>query len=218
MKLQFNAHLRFWLVVVLLLATAGFLRSRSGAENLPPHQELASFPLQIGDWNGREILISDDIRKILGDGDFMQRSYFRSSREPGVDLFIGYFPTQRTGSTIHSPKNCLPGAGWVPVESRNVPLRWPDGKTKMVNRYVIQRGLNRQLVFYWYQSHDRVVASEYWAKFYMMADAIRMNRTDGALVRFITPLAPGESADAGQNRILGFTQEVLPLLRTFIPS
>ena len=213
-----SAHLRFWVVVLLLLATAGFLRSRSGAENLPPRQELASFPLQIGDWKGREILIADDIRKILGDGDFMQRSYYRSSSEPAIDLFIGYFPTQRTGSSIHSPKNCLPGAGWVPVESRNVALLWPDGKTGLVNRYVIQKGLNRQLVLYWYQSHDRVVASEYWAKFYMIVDAIQLNRTDGALVRFITPLAPGESADEGQKRILACTQQVLPLLRPFIPS
>ncbi len=209
--------IRFWIVLALLVATIVFLRSRSGAEVLPPRKELASFPIEIAGWKARQILITDDIRKVLGDGDFMQRVYYRSPSDPVIDLFIAYFPTQRSGSTIHSPKNCLPGSGWVPVESAGTTLLRSDGRTLHVNRYVIQKGLNRQLVIYWYQSHDRVVASEYWAKVYMVADAIRLNRTDGALVRFITPLLPEESAADGQERIGGFVGRVLTSLEQYIP-
>ena len=207
----------FWIVVAMLLGVTVFLRTRSGAEDLPPRSELSVLPLTLGEWQGRQFLIADDIRKILGEGDFMQRSYRRSADEPYVELFIAYFPTQRTGSTIHSPKNCLPGAGWVPVESSQISLQRPDGTIIHVNRYVIQKGLSRQLVTYWYQSHGRVVASEYWAKFYMVADAIKLNRTDGALVRFITYLPQGESVETAQARIGALAKYVLPLLDQYIP-
>lgn len=208
---------RFWAVILLLVGTMAFLRSRSGAENLPPRTLLDSFPTQLGDWQGRQIYIAEDIRKILGDGDFMQRVFRRSPLEPHMELFIAYFPTQRTGSTIHSPKNCLPGAGWVPVESIHVPLTRPDGKVVSVNRYVIQKGNNRQLVMYWYQAHERVVASEYWAKVYLVVDAFRLNRTDGALVRCMTPLFQGESADSGQRRVESFLGLLFPALPEYIP-
>lgn len=213
-----QGSVRLWIVLALLLGTTAFLRARSRAENLPPRSELDTFPLQIGEWQGKQIFISDDIRKILGDGDFMQRVYRRSPEEPYIELFIAFFPTQRTGSTIHSPKNCLPGSGWVPVESLRVPLKNPEGKRISVNRYVIQKGNNRQLVMYWYQSHDRVVANEYWAKAYMVADAIRLNRTDGALVRFISPLMSDETPQHGQERIESFVESVLPVLPEYIPN
>jgi EpsI family protein len=209
---------RFWMLVVMLIGVTLFLRSRTGAENVPPRRELASFPLQVGEWKGREFLISEDIREVLGDGDFLQRTYRRSPDEPYIEFFIAYFPTQRTGSTIHSPKNCLPGSGWLPIESAHVPLRRPDGVTISVNRFIIQRGTNRQVVLYWYQSHDRVEASEYWAKFFLVADAIRLNRTDAALVRFITPQASGESIESAQGRATSFIEVVLPILPEFIPK
>jgi EpsI family protein len=208
---------RFWVALLLLVGTTVFLRSRSGAENLPPRTALDSFPTQLGDWQGRQIYIAEDIRKILGDGDFMQRVFRRSPAEPSMELFIAYFPTQRTGSTIHSPKNCLPGSGWVPVESFHVPLLRPDGKVVSVNRYVIQRGSNRQLVMYWYQAHERVVASEYWAKVYTVADAIHLNRTDGALVRVITPMMENEGSADAQKRADEFIQLILPILPEFVP-
>lgn len=208
---------RFWLVVVLLVGTAAFLRSRSHAESLPPRRPLDSFPPQLGDWQGRQIYIADDIRRILGDGDFLQRIYRESLDQPHVEVFVAYFPTQRTGSTIHSPKNCLPGSGWVPVESQTVPLTRPDGKVVRVNRYIVQKASNRQLVLYWYQAHDRVVASEYWAKVYMVVDAFRLNRTDGALVRLITPLGTAESPESGQKRIEDFLAALFPVLPDYIP-
>lgn len=209
---------RFYLLVFLLAITAVFLRSRSRAEVLPQRSQLSSFPVQVGEWTGREVAISDDFLRILGNGEFLHRIYASPSGTTPVDFFIAYFPSQRTGSTIHSPKNCLPGAGWVPVESTHLPLIKPDGQTIVVNRYVIAKGPDRQLVLYWYQSHGRVVASEYWAKFYLVADAIHLNRSDGALVRIMTPLAPEESVDHGQQRALQFGQLFLPTLDEYIPQ
>ncbi len=216
-QLSRAASWRFYLLALLLAMTVVFLRSRSRAEVLPQRSQLSSFPLQVGEWMGRDVAIADATRKILGDGEFLHRTYVSSSGMTPVDFFLAYFPSQRTGSTIHSPKNCLPGAGWVPVESTHLPLRKPDGQTIFVNRYVIAKGTDRQLVLYWYQSHGRAVASEYWAKFYLVADAIHLNRSDGALVRIMTPLAPEESVDHGQQRALQFGQLFLPTLDGFIP-
>ncbi len=200
-----------------MLGTAAFLRSRSTGEALPPRTELDRFPEQLDDWKGQRIYIADDVRKILGEGDFMQRVFYRSPGDPAIELFIAYFPSQRTGSTIHSPKNCLPGAGWVPVESLHIPITRPDGSGISVNRYVIQKSNSRRLVIYWYQAHHRVVASEYWAKFFMVADAFRLNRTDGALVRTVTSLSESESPADGQKRVETFLASLFPVLPQYIP-
>jgi EpsI family protein len=153
---------------------------------------------------------------VLGDGEFVQRSY-QTGAQSWFDLFVAYFPTQRTGSTIHSPQNCLPGSGWTPVEFNRIPLQRPGGGSISVNRYVIAKGLDRRLVLYWYQSHGRAVASEYAAKFYLVADSIRLNRSDGALVRIVTPIKLGETESSAESRAVAFTQSFLPLLDSYIP-
>jgi EpsI family protein len=209
--------LRLFLAVALLAGTTFFLQLRSRAELLPAHEDLASFPKQLGDWTGRDLPIEPDISEVLGAGVFLLRDYARAPNEPSVNLFVAYFPSQRMGSSIHSPKNCLPGGGWMPLESSRMLLSRPDGKTVTVNRYVIARGLDRQLVLYWYQAHGRVVPSEYWAKFYLVADAIRMNRTDGSLIRVLSVLDRGETVEEAQLRELAFTGQVLPLLDRYIP-
>ena len=134
-----------------------------------------------------------------------------------MDLFIAYFPSQRTGDTIHSPKHCLPGAGWLPIESQRITISLPGESPHFANRYVIAKGNDRQLVLYWYLAHNRAVASEYWAKFYLVADAMRLNRSDGALFRVTTPLQAGEAADSAQERLLSLAGETTPLLSRYIP-
>ncbi len=213
-----NALLRFLVVLALLAGTALFIHSHSQAENLPPRMQLTELPLMLGNWSGTDVPISDDVREILGPGNFVQRVYRRASEEPYVDLFLAYFPTQRTGATVHSPQNCLPGAGWVPVESGRIHLPQPDGRIATVNRYVIAKGSERQLVVYWYQAHARITASEYWAKFYLVADSIRLNRSDGALVRVITPLVEGEEPDKAQQRATEFLRDLTPILSAYIPN
>ena len=207
-----NANFRLAVVLVLMLGTAAFLRSRTGPELSPSRKTLDQFPDQLGEYQSRQIYISEDIQKVLGHGDFMQRIFRRPADNMAIELFVAYFPTQRTGSSIHSPKNCLPGSGWVPVESRRVSLERPGGTVITVNRYVIRKSSARQLVVYWYQAHDRVVASEYWAKYYMVADAFSLNRTDGSLVRLITSLDQSESAEDGQKRLESFLSSLFPVL------
>jgi EpsI family protein len=159
-----------------------------------------------------------DVLAILGPGDFLLRVYRDpQTHQPPVNLFIAYFPSQRTGDTIHSPQHCLPGAGWAPVENRRMDLSMPGHAPFPVNRYLIAKGDSKQVVLYWYWAHDRGVASEYWAKFYLVADSIHMHRSDGALVRIITPLLPGETADAATERLLPFANQVTPLLDGYIP-
>jgi hypothetical protein len=134
------------LVAAVLLAAAAFLRTRTQAEQLPPREQLASFPMRVGDWTGREVGVSEAVRDFLGDGDFMDRVYLRRPEEPYVDLYIAYFPTQRTGNTIHSPQNCLPGAGWTPVERGRVVLKGPMGETVRANRYIIAKGSGERVL------------------------------------------------------------------------
>jgi EpsI family protein len=134
-----------------------------------------------------------------------------------VDLFLAYFPSQRANETPHSPQHCLPGSGWNPEENIRVTLSQPTHRTFFANRYVISKAGDRRLVLYWFWAHDRGVASEYLAKYYLVKDAILMNRSDGSLVRLVTPMLPGETADAAELRLLPFTSAVVPLLDNYIP-
>ena len=214
-------RLRSWLhflpPALLLAVAAAFLQVHRGAERTVPREELVNFPLQVGDWVGTNLGLDPSVREILGDGDFLSRIYQRSGEAPYIDLFLAYFPTQRTGTTVHSPQHCLPGAGWLPVDHSLIQLPRPDGPPLAVNRYLIAKGLDRQLVLYWYQSHGRAISSEYWAKFYLVADSMRMNRSDCALVRVVTPLAQSESIAAGQQRVVEFAEGMLPSLDRYGP-
>ena len=177
--------------------------------------------MQVAEWHGQqEPPFTDDILKVLGVDDYLVRVY--SAPPPdraGVGLYIGYWGTQRQGDTIHSPLNCLPGSGWEPLEKQRVQLRTPNGPV-MVNELVIEKGLDHQLVLYWYQAHGRVVASEYWGKTYLVLDALRLNRTDGSMIRVITGL--GDNPKQGRPRATAiahaFAEMVLPMLGPYVPS
>jgi EpsI family protein len=211
-------NLRFWTVAVLLTGAALLLHLRSNVDRNPPSAPLAQFPVRLNGWIGTDQLIDQETRDVLGAGDFLSRIYAQSGQRAPISLFIGYFPSQRTGQTIHSPKNCLPGAGWVFESSSAIDLVDAAGKPHRVGEYIIANGDARQFVLYWYQAHGRSVASEYMAKMYMVADAMRMNRTDGALVRVITPMIPGEETAVARERAENFSRQIAPLLSRFIPD
>ena len=208
---------RFLVAALLLLGTAILLQARARSEIYPPRLPLKQFPEQLGGWSGTDVAIGKDVLEVLGPGDFLVRIYQSQEKTPYIDLFIAYFRSQRAGDTIHSPQHCLPGAGWAPIENKRTMLTMPGHEPFPANRYLIAKEDSRQLVLYWFWAHDRGVASEYWAKFYLVADAIKMNRSDGALVRITTPMYPGETADAAQQRILPFASDVMPLLNSYIP-
>ena len=211
-----TAH--FVLAALFIGTTAFFLRAHTRGEYFPSRHNLQSFPTQVGEWSGSDIALDKETLEILGPGDFLLRLYRAASEsDPDIDLFIAYFPSQRAGDTIHSPKNCLPGAGWAPVYSRRIVLSVPGHAPFPANQYLIVKGDLRQLVVYWYWAHDRGVASEYWAKYYLVADSIKMNRSDGALVRTTTPLSADETVQAAQQRIMPFISELIPKLNSYIP-
>ncbi len=209
---------RFWAAALLLAGTVFLLRTRPDMDKNPPSQPLSQFPATIDGWNGSDQPIDQETLDVLGSGEFLSRIYTTNAQPMPIGLFIGYFPTQRTGQTIHSPKHCLPGAGWVFESSEYVSLTDADGKPHRVGEYIISNAGARQFVIYWYQAHGRSVANEYMAKIYMIADAIRLNRTDGALIRVITPIAPDEGLPVARSRAERFTMRLAPLLPRFIPD
>jgi EpsI family protein len=211
-------RLRFWTVALLLAGAVVILYARPSRDLIPPREPLAQFPDTISGWWGRDVTIDQETRDVLGDGDFLERNYIREGGSAPIDLFIAYFPSQRAGSTIHSPKHCLPGAGWMFDSSRSIDLEDADGRAHRVGEYVISNGQAKEFVIYWYEAHGRSVASEYLAKVYLVADAMRMNRTDGALVRIITPIRSSEGEAQAKARAEGFARQLAPTLTRFIPG
>jgi EpsI family protein len=208
---------RFWLAAGLLAGTALLLHARNSSEIIPAREPLASFPRTLGEWTSRDITLTQDVLDVLGPGDFLLRDYQNQESGSDADLFIAYFPSQRSGDAIHSPKNCLPGAGWSPVHSDRITLTLPGHEPFVANRYLIAKGEDRRLVLYWYWAHNRAVASEYAAKFYLVTDSIRQHRSDGSLIRVTTMLAPHESLDSGQQRLLALAGNVIPLVNSYVP-
>jgi EpsI family protein len=190
-------------------------------------ESLVTFPTDVADWQTvRHAELSADVLRMLGVNDYINRVYSHSTA--GVlGFYVGFYESQRQGDTVHSPLNCLPGAGWSPVSFDRVRIDVPSkaGESASiipieVNRYVIEKGLDRQVVLYWYQGHGRVIASEYWGKFYLVLDAIRTNRTDAALVRITVPFDQADPASeraAEQNGVV-FVRAVFPLLERYLPA
>lgn len=210
------SSIRWWGMIGVLAVSALGLLALSHGESVPLRKPLSSeLPRAMGTWKGEDIPIEQRIVDAVAVDDYVNRSYVSEDPVP-VFVYVGYYKSQRTGQTIHSPRNCLPGSGWQPVSSRRIDLQLEDGTHAPVNVYVVEKGLNRLLVMYWYQSHGRIVASEYWGKYYLIVDAIRTNRTDAALVRISTVIHPNE--DAALARVLGFAKNLVPELNKGIPN
>ncbi|MGA9526796.1 MAG: VPLPA-CTERM-specific exosortase XrtD [Terriglobales bacterium] len=209
---------RFFASAALMLATVFALQAHSQDEVLPPRPALSAMPSQYGNWVGTDDPLDAQTLEVLGPGEFLMRDYEDANqREPWVNLFVAYFPSQKMGDTIHSPSHCLPGAGWVPTEREVITLNTPMGASFPVNRYVVSKAGERELVLYWFQAHGREVASEYTAKYYLIQDSIRLHRSDGALIRLMTPMFDHESPDAAQARMMQLGNQFFPFLDRSIP-
>jgi len=214
---------RVVIVTICLLAAAIAVARADRSEDTPLRMSFSLFPMQLGEWQGIQRPPFDDkVLKVLGLDDYLTRLY-RGPNRTSADLYVGYWKSQRQGDTMHSPQNCLPGSGWEPVSQSSLTLpdpRAPGAKPLTVNRIVIERGLDRQLVLYWYQGRGRVIGSEYWSKFYLVLDAARYNRTDAALVRIVVPIAGStpEAEAAAQTGAVAFANELLPALSKFLPD
>lgn len=221
---------QFWSVCVLLAASLFLLHARGDTDQVPQSAPLNEVPDHLGGWTGQDLPISAATLEILGKGDFLNRVYTISGSGtpavaspgapdiPPVQLFIAYFPTQRTGQAIHSPQNCLPGSGWTFLSSGVTTFTDDAGKKYRVGDYVISDGRYKQEVLYWYQTHGRSIASDYSAKAHMLMDSIRLGRTDAALVRVITAIPANETEAQAHQRLIGFTKYVTPLLPAYVPD
>ena len=204
------------LVLVLQAATFyGFSRS----EKVPSHKALAQFSLENRDWTmSQELEMDKESLDVLKADDILSRVYVDQKNGQMATLFVAYFSTQRTGKAPHSPKNCLPGSGWVPAQAGDISIPIKGQAAPItVNEYVIARGDNESVVLYWYQSHDRVVASEYSAKIYTVTDSIRYNRSDTALVRVVVGVENGDRQKAIRTAT-SFVQTFFQPLKEFLPA
>jgi EpsI family protein len=173
-------------------------------------------PKSFGHWQFyEEGVVDKETMDVLKADDLLNRLY--QDGRVAANLFVAGFRSQRTGKAPHSPKNCLPGSGWLELSSGEVSVDVGQASPIRVNRYVISHGEERSLVLYWYQSRDRVVADEFRAKFWVVADAIRYNRTDTALVRVIVPILNRDEAGAEQ-RATDFVRSFYPSLRNYLPA
>src|SRR6059058_4904879 len=194
MKLQSTTG-RFWLLLVALVISGAIINTweRAGEAKVA-RTSLKQFPAQLGSWEqlGRELRFDDETETILRADEYLARN-FRSHGHV-VSLYVGYYGTQRTGATYHSPLNCLPGSGWELNEPGTVEIKPANGAPAFeANSYVVQHGSDRQLMIYWYQGRGRAVANEYRDKVYTVLDSIRLRRSDGAMVRVLVPVRGSES-------------------------
>ncbi len=220
---------QFWSVITCLFATLLLLHVRGDVDQVPPSAPLNEMPVTFGHWTSQEIPISAASLEVLGKGDFLNRVYtadgastakqaVSSNEAAPVQLFIAYFPTQRTGQAIHSPQNCLPGSGWTFLSSGVTSFTDNAGKTYRVGDYLISDGRYKQEVLYWYQTHGNSIANDYIAKIHMLADSIRLGRTDAALVRVLTPVGANEGLGQAHERLVNFAKLVTPSLPAYIPN
>jgi len=211
-------HLRQTLVAsVVMLASALVLGQVSRSESVPPSRPLSGFPLRIGPWVGQAGSLDETVTRILGVDDSILATY-RATGDRWVQLYVGFYRSQRKGNLIHSPKNCMPGAGWHILRTEKELVHVPaPGKPVEAIKLVLEKGGRRQLVLYWFQSRGRYIASEYLQKIYLVVDSIARNRTDGSFVRLISPIGP-DGEDSALQAVRSFAAQLVPILETYLPS
>jgi len=209
--------LRYGVLLVLILVAGVLVNAWSYlGEAHVERKELKDFPQSIGAWQrtGSDQILDDETLKVLRASDYLLRD-FRKPDGRVANLYVGYYATQRTGATYHSPLNCLPGSGWTLSEPGKATIGLPDGSSFVANKYVIANGDHKSMMIYWYQGRGRNVASEYWGKVYTVFDSVRLRRSNGAMVRVTVPVGASE-AEAEQTAI-EFASTASSVLPEFVP-
>jgi len=166
--------------------------------------------MSLGDWTGKHAKLDQSVIDKLGFTDYLLANY-QNEKQETVNFYVAYYESQRKGVSPHSPRVCIPGGGWEIYDLKRISVR-----EHPVNRVIIKRGNQRQLVYYWFQGHGRIVANEYINKWYLFLDAIIKNRTDGSLVRVVTNVMENESLDTADARLVDLMSQVEPELKQYI--
>lgn len=209
-----SANARFVLIAVALAGAALFLQTRTRQDLLPPGPALSSLPLQFAGWRGADLPFAPPTLAALGPGEFLQREYWEQGDDSHVDVYLAHRPNQHALAS-HVPTDCLLGSGWSVADSGTAAFSIPGQPGFTANRYLVTKNGDRQLVLFWFWAHGRGVASLKRADFYLTLDSLRLNRSDSVLVRINTPLRPGETTDAAQQRLLAFAGQWNQLLGNF---
>lgn len=210
-----------FLAVVALLAAAAVLRLTlpDDAMLVPARSSFSEFPPALGDWQGRRERLDSVYVESLNLDDYVVADFTRD-RGPPVNLYIGYYATQNADKVPHSPRACIPGGGWSITDfaRRTVAPAPGDAGPLHVNRAVIERGGYRQLVYYWFKQRDRILTHEFSVKGFIFWDVLTRRRSDGALVRLVTPVAEGEDLARADHRLASFAQALTPELAGYVPD
>jgi EpsI family protein len=203
-------------IAIFFLITLALTGLASHSERIKPNKPFKEFPLVIDQWQGRSGELDQDVYNILGVEDYILANYQKSSGER-VNLYVGFYQSQKEGDIIHSPKNCMPGAGWKIIETSLVPVALDPGKKETpVIKLLLQKGAQKQIVLYWFQSRGRIIASEYMQKIWLVIDSVTKQRTDGSFVRLISPVVKSEEITL--ETLKEFAIKIYPFLNEHIPS
>jgi len=208
---------QFIAVGVVLGLTLGLSQGVEFREKIPIKQSLDQFPLQVGEWSGTRETMEQQFIDELDFSDYVMVTY-RDRQNQTVHFYTAYYENQQKGESIHSPESCLPGSGWKFSRAEEIALAAGNGASLRVNRVVMEKEGERQLAYYWFAQRGRVLTKLYQLKLYNFWDALTRQRTDGALIRVITPIAGSEKPEDADTRLRGFLNEAIPLLPEFIPN
>ncbi len=219
MSLNLKDSSRFgFLLAVLLLGGVVINIWQWVGEAKVSRRVLSEMPSAVGSWRqvGADQRFDQQTESVLRADDYLSRSYALPDGRT-ASFYVGYYASQRTGATYHSPLNCLPGSGWEMNEAAPVTITPANGEPAFeANRYIVQNGDNRQLLIYWYQGRGRKVASEYWGKIYTVIDSVRRRRSDGSMVRVMMPV--GQSEEATLKAATDLAAQIAPALPAFVPD
>lgn len=212
---------QFWVAGLILLAALGVsLSLQQRNEVVPQRTEFRQFPLTMAGWIGRRQTMEQQYIDTLKFDDYILADYVKEGVRAPVNFYSAYYASQRKGESIHSPRSCIPGGGWEIRSHEVVTLNdvAANGMPMVVNRLLIQKGEDRQLVYYWFAQRGRDLTNEYVTKWFLFWDALTMNRTDGALVRLTTFAPKGEDLADADRRLTELLAAVLPELDRYIPN
>ena len=203
---------------VLALAAVVTLMYPAGQQKAPPRQSFSEFPLQLpGGWVGRSDRIAPDILAVLALDDYLVINYVRD-KAPWVNFYSAYYASQSGGQSSHSPRTCIPGDGWSILNTEEVAVPLEGGATLRVNRALIQKGEHKHLVYYWFRQRGQSLTGEFDVKWRILRDGVLHDRSDGALIRLVTPFLATEDAATAEQRLIDFVRVAEPRLSAFIPD